>query len=218
MKRTRTQSSSPSPDRSETTSPQPKHTRPEHEAAKWQCTLGPICGAVPRTFPTQAALQSHYITEHSFICRGAVRGRDEDQGQGDGTALGDGDEGVGVCGKVFPEERLLELVRPSFLAFALASWSSLIFPCSKAYHREPRPNSTNPPIPRSPNRASPSLPSLCKKLTPLHETKFECLLPRNLCGRRFQTPRERRNHMIKTHRMSSFPLPLPLPLFAYRNQ
>jgi hypothetical protein len=98
-----------------------KHVRVPQEASSSaepliRCTIGPICSASPQTFPTQKALQSHYIKAHSFVCKGLVSRDRISQGIRVGAsppdALGDG-RGIGEmeeCGKIFPEERLLELV------------------------------------------------------------------------------------------------------------
>lgn len=66
-------------------------------------------------FETHEALRSHYVTAHSFVCRGTVsRGKDGREAVF-GEVLGDGNGNGSVggeeeCGKIFPEERLLELV------------------------------------------------------------------------------------------------------------
>lgn len=85
------------------------------------CTVGPICSASPQTFTSQQALQSHYIKAHSFICKGLVSPnkslRQQQQagfGSKHGNALGEGqgeDTEMEECSRIFPEERLLELVR-----------------------------------------------------------------------------------------------------------
>ncbi|KAJ9114433.1 hypothetical protein QFC20_001576 [Naganishia adeliensis] len=136
MKRSRSASASPTPSWSSLSStdvagapqnynPSPsvhrlhKHVRAAQDASTSaepliRCTIGPICSASPQTFPTQKALQSHYIKAHSFVCKGLVsrdRAQRGLQAANVQDALGDG-QGIREmeeCGKIFPEERLLEL-------------------------------------------------------------------------------------------------------------
>ncbi|KAJ9102402.1 hypothetical protein QFC21_002802 [Naganishia friedmannii] len=119
-------SAGPSTNRTSPTYRSHKHIRAEENARSTsadhviECTVGPICCVSPQTFTNQQALQSHYIKAHSFICRGLVSPRKLHQRESqmgaryeNGNTLGEGqreDSELEECGRIFPEERLLELI------------------------------------------------------------------------------------------------------------
>jgi hypothetical protein len=117
MKRTRTASPESSSSRTPSPTPALKQPRPDAETtgSSIECSEG-LCAERPVRFESHEALRSHYVTAHSFVCRGVVAQR-QDGGEAVGEVLGDGN---GIrngeeeeCGKIFPEERLLDLVSTS---------------------------------------------------------------------------------------------------------
>jgi hypothetical protein len=155
MKRSRSASTSPAPSWSSLSSTDPartpsnlesspsvhrshKHVRSAQDASTSaetliRCTIGPICSSSPQTFSTQKALQSHYVKAHSFVCKGLVS-RDRKQwglqGANAEDTLGD-EQGSGEmeeCGKIFPEDRLLELVSGRFPCINPLSFNAIVCP------------------------------------------------------------------------------------------
>lgn len=155
MKRSRSTSTSPAPSWSSLSSTDPagtssnlessppvhrshKHVRSAQDASTSaepliRCTIGPICSASPQTFSTQKALQSHYVKAHSFVCKGLVsrdrkqwglQGANAEDTLGDGQGSGEMEE----CGKIFPEERLLELVSGRFPCINPLSFNVIVCP------------------------------------------------------------------------------------------
>lgn len=118
----------------EASRPAPKYHRAPSPEREYLCTLPPTC-AQPGTsqrFATQAALDAHQVRLHRWVCRVAVRDKPGRVGEGAQIVLPDGvpaalalpehfsgrnpgGRGKGQkwreCGKIFPDGRLLDLVR-----------------------------------------------------------------------------------------------------------
>jgi hypothetical protein len=153
MKRTRTASPESSSSRTPSPTPALKQPRPDAESTESaiECSEG-LCAERSVRFENHEALRSHYVTAHSFVCRGVVTRR-QDGSEAVGEVLGDGNgnaEGEEECGKIFPEERLLELVSTSPVFFILHPDLGDL-----AYKRKPRSHPPNTTRPRRTDRTSP---------------------------------------------------------------
>ncbi|GAA5889171.1 hypothetical protein JCM8208_007791 [Rhodotorula glutinis] len=86
----------------------------EHsEAPCWTCSLPPSCHHQPSSHPSLSSLEAHHRTFHSFVCtappphyewavaKGRYEGREHYVGSGEAKEL--------VCGRVFPDDRFLQL-------------------------------------------------------------------------------------------------------------
>lgn len=121
-------SSAASSSSSSSTSPAPlnklQRASPAPVTDDLECSLPPTCFPVSRTFGSAAELERHQQAFHTFICRKLVRDKDNlvvDRslpGQNDpwgvprefSSRIKKGDYGWKECRKVFPDQRLLDLV------------------------------------------------------------------------------------------------------------
>ena len=82
------------------------------------CTLPPTCNQPSTTtsYATLAELDRHQESFHRWICRTPIRVRPSETGsqlpESFMSVTREGRMGWKECGKAFPEERLLDLVRP----------------------------------------------------------------------------------------------------------
>ncbi|BGP41762.1 hypothetical protein JCM10450v2_005828 [Rhodotorula kratochvilovae] len=82
-------------------------------SSTWTCTLPPSCHETPSEHSSLASLDAHHRTYHAFVCTAApppydwavAKGRYE----GREHYVGSGVEKELVCGRVFPDDRFLEL-------------------------------------------------------------------------------------------------------------
>ncbi|GAA5937648.1 hypothetical protein JCM10213_008423 [Rhodosporidiobolus nylandii] len=79
----------------------------------YTCTLPPSCNETPTTFSSLDSLEAHNRVYHAFVCRAAPPTADWAVGKGKGKEReryeGEGEHLEQVCGRVFPDERMLEL-------------------------------------------------------------------------------------------------------------
>lgn len=118
-------------------SPPPKFHRPSTSASDsaYTCHLPPTCNKPDSStsHTSQSELERHQLQFHNHICRVPIRDytpgasrrpytRSEARSEAEGSALPDGFVSGGgrgrmkECGKVFPDERFLELVSLPFLS------------------------------------------------------------------------------------------------------
>ncbi|GAA5914828.1 uncharacterized protein JCM6883_005627 [Sporobolomyces salmoneus] len=82
---------------------------PSTDSNNYTCTLGPTCSdSNPRQFSTLASYQDHYSTFHTHVCQSTPSpyefAQRTDKGKGKQN-----EEDEQVCGRIFPNERLLDL-------------------------------------------------------------------------------------------------------------
>lgn len=101
----------------------PRSTDSEGPDDKHQCNLPPTCFPESRSFSNTVELERHQLAFHTYICRTLVRDKTGSTSQG---GMGSSAQGVWdvpreftsrhggdrwkECRKVFPDERLLDLV------------------------------------------------------------------------------------------------------------
>jgi hypothetical protein len=83
----------------------------EQSGRSWTCSLEPTCSAKPQHFATARELEAHYARVHELACEAIVNSGGSGGSRPD-DVKGKGRMQDGRCGCVFPERRLLELVRP----------------------------------------------------------------------------------------------------------
>jgi hypothetical protein len=94
-----------------------------------ECNLPPTCFPTSQTFETISELERHQLAFHTFICRTPVRDKTVDEAAGDPSAVpmefssrkrNEWKE----CRKIFPDQRILDLVG-CFFEFSLPlSWAT----------------------------------------------------------------------------------------------
>lgn len=101
--------------------PTPKFHRGESPPKELLCTLPPTCSqpGKAQAFATQAELDAHQASLHQWVCRVPIRDKPGRLGEGQYVIVPEHFAGRSTfgkgnkwreCGKVFPEERLLDLV------------------------------------------------------------------------------------------------------------
>lgn len=73
---------------------------------KYICTSSPVCDSKPFELPSLGAIQAHHLKCHLHICKATTYFSIDVPGKGRDISWWNGR----VCGKVFPDERLLSLV------------------------------------------------------------------------------------------------------------
>ncbi|GAA6030409.1 hypothetical protein JCM8097_009094 [Rhodosporidiobolus ruineniae] len=114
--RSLSESSSSSFNYSEPLSPSSKAFRSSSPpSARYTCTLPPSCHNSPYTFSSLDALDAHHRNYHAHVCTAppptfewAVSRADQKRKGKERMEEGEGGRGM-VCGRVFPDERLLQL-------------------------------------------------------------------------------------------------------------
>ncbi|BGP56764.1 hypothetical protein JCM8202v2_004394 [Rhodotorula sphaerocarpa] len=76
-------------------------------AAVWTCSLPPSCDAVPSVHPTLASLEAHHRTYHAHVCVAPPPTLDFAIGRPHAERRDPA--GNVICGRVFPDERFLQL-------------------------------------------------------------------------------------------------------------
>ncbi|GAA5912261.1 hypothetical protein JCM6882_005210 [Rhodosporidiobolus microsporus] len=79
-------------------------------SSKYTCTLPPSCHETPSSFSSLDSLEDHHRAYHAFVCRAPPPTAEwaVDKGKGKGKErVNEGEEAV--CGRVFPDERILQL-------------------------------------------------------------------------------------------------------------
>jgi hypothetical protein len=124
---------------STSTSPAPlnkvQRASPTPASDELECSLPPTCFPVSRAFSSATELERHQQAFHTFICRKLVRDKEKMVRDRAGPSESDpwgvprefssrikkGDYGWKECRKVFPDQRLLDLVSRSILpSFSLS--------------------------------------------------------------------------------------------------
>lgn len=74
---------------------------------QWTCTLPPSCDSSPSIHPTLASLEAHHRTYHAHVCVAPPPTLDFAVGRP--HAVRRDPTGRIICGRVFPDERFLQL-------------------------------------------------------------------------------------------------------------
>jgi hypothetical protein len=91
-----------------------------------ECNLPPTCFPTSQTFESTSELDRHQLAFHTFICRTPVRDKTVDGSAGDPSAVpmefssrkrNEWKE----CRKIFPDQRILDLVSCYFISVLLVS-------------------------------------------------------------------------------------------------
>lgn len=211
-----------------------------------ECSLPPTCFPATRSFETAGELERHQLAFHTYICRTPVRDRTGSTSQAQGAAANPaqgvwdvpreftsrhGGDRWKECRKVFPDERLLDLVSrppvvPSFpprdadsiLDYALVPClprvlcrppepSCLAYTYSRAdgptaSDRMPRPDEPAKTARRAGDREHPPRFRGIKRAKAQTDDQFQCFVPPPTCTRTFINPKHRRLHLIDRHSAS----------------
>lgn len=111
---------SPEFDRAHTTKFHRRESSPQRDL-QLLCTLPPTCSqpGKAQAFATQAALDAHQASMHRWVCRVPIKDKPDRVGEGELVLVPEHFSGRSTaghgrnwreCGKVFPDERLLDLV------------------------------------------------------------------------------------------------------------
>lgn len=79
-------------------------------SSAFTCSLPPTCSTTPAIFSSARDIEAHYSKMHALVCEAELF-------EGKGIEGGGGDKGkrrARVCGKIFPDRRLMDLVSPRF--------------------------------------------------------------------------------------------------------
>ncbi|GAA6004077.1 hypothetical protein JCM10207_002414 [Rhodosporidiobolus poonsookiae] len=113
-KRPRSPSTTPSSASSSSSPPSPtaKALRPSSPLpSRYACTLPPSCHETPTSFSSLDSLEAHHRNYHAFVCTAAPTTAEHAKGKGNARQRysADGERMEDVCGRVFPDERILQL-------------------------------------------------------------------------------------------------------------
>lgn len=87
------------------------HEADSIDSSEWTCTLPPTCDRTPSTFSTSESLETHHRVYHAFVCTAAPPTFDFAIGKSEKRRYKYRDDGrrERICGRVFPDERMLQL-------------------------------------------------------------------------------------------------------------